>query len=237
MFLLRSNNRVKHLHGSFIRKMCASNSRSFQWVTLSEIDSIKISSGFQAASNCPRQLSCWSLGACTGWHRFSWQLSHVLALCACPDSMVLCCSATKKTDPTDLPGWELYTKWESHQNDTGPSKLTTQGRGLLQAPWRPLCQHRSVVPQRPASSEVLSLISASIREYHQCVERPQLLKCSKFAWAAGDVAQGAALLSTAQDLPPGEESCSVYLVTSLTESTREWTSPSFSLPSTDFSYI
>lgn len=49
MFLLRSSNRVKYLHGSFIRKMCASNSKRFQWVTLYELDSIKISPGFKAA--------------------------------------------------------------------------------------------------------------------------------------------------------------------------------------------
>lgn len=197
MFLLRSNNRVKHLHGSFIRKMCASNSRSFQWVTLYELDSIKISSGFQAANNCPRQLSCWSLGACTGWHHFSWQLSHVRVLRACPDSMVLCCSATKQLDPTDLPEWELYTKWESHQNDTGPSKLRTRGRGLLQAPWWPLCHHSSMAPQRPASSDVLSLVKCKLRSTNSGLKGPSSSR--------------AANLPELQVMRPGELSYSVYL--------------------------
>lgn len=75
MFLLRSNNRVKYLHGSFIRKMCASNSRSSQWVTLYELDSIKISSGFQAAIIVQGSSAAQALVPAPGWRCFWWQQS------------------------------------------------------------------------------------------------------------------------------------------------------------------
>ena len=78
MFLLKSNNRVKYLHGSFIRKTCASKSRSFQWVTLYERDSIKISSGFQAAIIV--QDSAQALVPPPGWRCFSWQ-QNVCGVC------------------------------------------------------------------------------------------------------------------------------------------------------------
>lgn len=75
MFLWRSNKRVKYLHGSFIRKICASNSRSFQWVTLYELDSIKISSGFQTAIIVQGSSAAQVLVLAPGWCCFSWQLS------------------------------------------------------------------------------------------------------------------------------------------------------------------
>lgn len=75
MFLWRSNKRVKYLHGSFIRKICASNSRSFQWVTLYGLDSIKISSGFQTAIIVQGSSAAQVLVLAPGWCCFSWQLS------------------------------------------------------------------------------------------------------------------------------------------------------------------
>lgn len=75
---LRSNNRVKcmsYLHGSFIRKMCASNTRSFQGVTLHELDSVKISPGLKAAVIVQGESAAQALVPAPGWCGFSWQLS------------------------------------------------------------------------------------------------------------------------------------------------------------------
>lgn len=130
MFPLRSNNRVKYLHGSFIRKICASNSRSFQWLTLYELDSIKISSGFQAAIIVQGSSAAQALVPAPWW--------LVLLLMAAERAQGLWpCSATKHPNPADLPGVTVLCllgkppRWWR----MGPSEPRTWGRGPQDPGW------------------------------------------------------------------------------------------------------
>lgn len=143
MFLLRSNNRVKYLHGSFIRKICASNSRSFQWVTLYELDSIKISSGFQTAIIVQGSSAAQVLVQAPDWCCFSWQPS-VNGVCgpaqppssqtqhiSSGESFMPVGKATKaiqdkviqtKDTRKRCPGWRGTTKTSSDQSGQAPGR-------------------------------------------------------------------------------------------------------------------
>lgn len=154
MFVLRNNNRVKYLHGSFIRKMCASNSRSFQWVTLYELDSIKISPGFKAAVIVQGRSAAQALVPAPGWCGFPRQ----------PSMHRVCGSAQPPCSQT-----QQISKPRTQE------KMFRIPGGLFATAvvWYP--------------KGILRWAKSSVREWQRWVEKPQLLKSTKFVWAKGDM--------------------------------------------------
>lgn len=211
MFLLRSNNRVKYLHGSFIRKMCASNSRSFQWVALYELDSVKISSGFQAAVIVQGSSAAWALVPALAWCCFSWHQS-VRRVCVPGQPLSRLMQQVSSGENIVLGGKTTKVM----QDRCIQTKVSRKRSPVSWVASLPLWWYRTAKSFSNWSGE------------RQGVRSTQILKSTKFVWAAGDMARESVSLSASLDLSHGKEYCSASIANDLTASTRTRTSFSLS---------